>query len=196
MLTNNTRGENATVYQFAIVDDPDHLTAEELSELRWSTLKSAKTLKVSSSRALPGQYIIFRKSPESKSELPSSYEKYPYQIQYDKVTYAAISSTSLYNGGVITAVTSNNAIAGDITYTWQRCRTSTGTFETITSGKGYAASKYTIKDSDVGYYIRVVISNTSITGEKASVISKNSGKIAKDPMASATPTPSPAPSTP
>ena len=196
MLTNNTKGENATVYQFAIVDDPDNLTAEELSELRWSTLKSAKTLKVSSSRALPGQYIIFRKSPESKSELPSSYEKYPYQIQYDKVTYAAISSTSLYNGGVITAVTSNNAIAGDITYTWQRCQTSTGTFETISSGKGYAASKYTIKDSDVGYYIRVVISNTSITGEKASVISKNSGKIAKDPMATATPTPSPTPTTP
>ena len=195
MLTNNTRGENATVYQFAIVDDPDNLTAEDLSELRWSTLKSSKTLKVSSSRALPGQYIIFRKAPESKSELPSSYEKYPYRIQYDKVTYAGITSTSMYPGGVISAVTSNNAIAGEITYTWQRCQTATGTFETITSGEGYEASKYTIRESDVGYYIRVVISNTSTTGEKASVISRNSGKIAKDPTATATPTPSPAPAT-
>ena len=102
----------------------------------------------------------------------------------------------MYPGGVISAVTSNNAIAGEITYTWQRCQTATGTFETITSGEGYEASKYTIRESDVGYYIRVVISNTSITGEKASVISKNSGKIAKDPMATATPTPSPTPTTP
>ena len=183
MITNNTKGEDATVYQYAIVDDPDNLTAEELSGLRWSTLKAAKTMKVSSSKALPGQYLIFRKAPEGKAELPSNYEKHPYQIQYDKVTYAAFSSTSLYPGGVITAVTSNNAIAGEITYTWQKCQTSTGEFVTIASGTGYNASKYTIKDSDVGYYIRVVISNTSVTGEKASVISRNSGKIAKDPTA-------------
>ncbi len=195
MITNNTKGENATVYQFTIVDNPDRLTPEELSELRWSTLKAAKTLKVSSSRALPGQYLIFRKASEAKAELPSNFEKYPYPVQYDKVTYAGISTTSMYPGGVISAVTSNNAIAGEITYTWQRCQTSTGTFETITSGEGYEASKYTIRDSDVGYYIRVVISNTSITGEKASVISRNSGKIAKDPTASR-PTPSPAPEKP
>ena len=191
MLTNNTSGENATVYQYAIVDDPDNMTAEQLSELRWSTLKAAKTLKVSSSKALPGQYFIFRVSPEVKAELPSDFEKYPYQIQYDKVTYAAISSTSLYPGGVISAVTSNNAISGEITYTWQRCQTATGDFQTITSGTGYANSKYTIKESDVGYYIRVVISNVSATGEKASVTSRNSGKIAKDPMATVTPTPTP-----
>ena len=194
MLTNKTTGEDGVTYQYAIVDDPDNLTPEDLSGLKWATLKVGKTLKVSSSKALPGQYLIFRKAPETKAELPSSYEKYPYQIQYDKVTYAGISNTSLYPGGVISAVTSNNAIAGEITYTWQRCQTSTGTFETITSGKGYAASKYTIKDSDVGYYIRVEISNTSITGETASVISRNSGKIAKDPTATATP--SPAPTTP
>lgn len=196
MLTNKTIGEKGVIYQYAIVDDPDNLTPEELSGLKWATLKAAKTLKVSSSKALPGQYFIFRKAPQTKSELPSVYEKYPYQIQYDKVTYAGISSTSLYPGGVISAVTSNNAIAGEITYTWQRCQTATGNFETITSGKGYAASKYTIKDSDVGYYIRVEISNTSTTGEKASVISRNSGKIAKDPTVTATPTPSPAPVTP
>ncbi len=195
-LTNNTSGENGVAYQYAIVDEPDNLTPEELSGLKWATLKASKTLKVSSSKALPGQYLIFRKSPQDKSELPSSYQKYPYQIQYDKVTFAGISSTSFYPGGVITAVTSNNAISGDITYTWQRSQKATGDFVNIATGTGYAASKYTIKDSDVGYYIRVVVSNTSATGEVASAISRNSGKIAKDPMAEVTPTPSPAPTTP
>lgn len=183
MLTNNTSAADGVNYQYAIVDDPDNLTAEELSELKWSTLKAAKTIKVSSSRALTGQYLIFRVAAEGKNELPSAYEKYPYQIQYDKVTYAAISNTSLYPGGVITAVTGNNAIAGEITYTWERSDKAAGTYTKITSGTGYAASQYTIKDSDVGYYIRVVISNTSVTGEKASATSKCSGKIVKDPTA-------------
>ena len=182
ILTNNTTVKDGTDYQYAIVDDPDNMTGEELSELKWSTLKASKTVKVSSSRALTGKYLIFRVTATNKGELPSEYVKYPYQIIYDKVTYAAISNTSLYPGGVITAVTGNNAISGEITYTWERCDTVNGTYTTITSGTGYAASQYTIKDSDIGYYIRVKISNTStVTGESASVTSKSSGKIIKDP---------------
>ncbi len=192
MITNNTDAKDGKNYQYAIVDDPDNLTPEELSALKWSTLKATKTIKVGSTKALTGQYLIFRVAAESKDELPSTYEKYPYQIQYDKVCYAAISNTSLYPGGVITAVTSNNAISGEITYTWERSTTANGTYTPITTGTGYAASTYTIRDEDIGYYIRVVISNTSITGETASVTSKNSGKIVKDPTAT-TPTPSPSP---
>ena len=191
MITNNTTEKNGVNYQYAVVENPDNLSAEELSELKWSTLKAGKTVKISSTKALTGQYFIFRVAAESKQELPSSYEKYPYQILYDKVTYAAISNTSLYPGGVITAVTGNNAISGEITYTWERSATANGTYTEIASGTGYANSKYTIKESDIGYYIRVVISNTSVTGEKASVTSKCSGKIVKDPTA---PTPSPTPS--
>lgn len=193
VLTNLTTATNPTVYQYAIVDNPAALTAEDLSGLKWSTLKAAKTLKISSTKALPGQYFIFRVAPESKAELPSAYEVYPYPIQYDKVCYAAISTTSLYPGGVISAVTSNNAISGDITYTWERSQTLTGTYTKITSGTGYENSKYTIKKEDIGYYIRVVISNTSATGEEASVISKSSGKIAQDPTATVSPTVTPTP---
>jgi len=192
MITNNTDAKTGKNYQYAIVDDPDNLTAEELSALKWSTLKATKTLKVSSTRALPGKYIIFRVAAESKDELPSAYEKYPYQIQYDKVTYAAISNTSLYPGGVITAVDSNNDKYGENTYTWERSTTANGTYTPITTGTGVAAKTYTIREEDVGYYIRVTISNTSITGETASVTSKSSGKIVKDPTApSPTPTPTP-----
>lgn len=191
MITNNTTTKDGRDYQYAIVDDPDNMTGEELSELKWSTLKTTKTVKVSSSRALTGKYLIFRVAAKSKSELPSEFVKYPYQIIYDKVTYAAISNTSLYPGGVITAVTGNNAISGEITYTWERSDTANGTYTTIASGTGYAASQYTIKNSDIGYYIRVKISNTSaVTGESASVTSKSSGKIIKDPTAPAT-TPTP-----
>lgn len=192
MITNNTDAKDGRNYQYAIVDDPDNLTPEELSALKWSTLKATKTIKVGSTKALTGQYLIFRVAAESKDELPSTYEKYPYQIQYDKVCYAAISNTSLYPGGVITAVTSNNSISGEITYTWERSNTANGTYTPITTGTGYAASTYTIREEDIGYYIRVVISNTSITGETASVTSKNSGKIVKDPTAP-TPTPTPTP---
>lgn len=188
VITNNTNAKDGTNYQYAIVDDPDRLTPEELSELKWSTLKAAKSVRVSSTKALTGKYLIFRVLAGSKSELPSAYQKYPYRILYDKVAYAAISTTSYYPGGVITAVTSNNAIAGDITYTWERSATSNGTYTAITSGTGYANSMYTIKESDIGYYIRVVISNTSQTGEKASATSSSSGKIVKDPTA---PTPTP-----
>ncbi len=195
-ITNNTSTLDGTNYQYAIVDDPDNLTAEELGDLKWSTLKAAKTVKLSSTKALTGKYLIFRVTAASKDELPSVYEKYKYQIQYDKVTYAAISNTSLYPGGVITAVTSNNAISGEITYTWERGDKASGEYTVICSGTGYANSMYTIKEEDIGSYIRVVISNTSsVTGETASVTSKCSGKIVKDPMAP-TPTPSPAPATP
>ena len=194
VLTNNTTVRDGSDYQYAIVDDPDNMTGEELSDLKWSTLKATKTVKVGSSKALTGKYVIFRVAAKSKNELPSEFVKYPYQIIYDKVTYAALSSTSLYPGGVFTAVTGNNAISGEITYTWERSDTANGTYTTITSGTGYAASQYTIKESDIGYYIRVKISNTSaVTGESASVTSKNSGKIIKDPTA---PTPSPAPDKP
>jgi len=194
VLTNKTSTLDGINYQYAIVDDPDNLTGEELSEVKWSTLKAGKTLKVSSSKALTGKYFIFRVAAENKEELPSVYQKYPYQIQYDKVTYAAISNTSLYPGGVITAVTSNNAISGDITYTWERSDKINGTYTEIQSGIGYANSKYTIKESDIGYYIRVKISNkSSVTNETAIVISKSSGKIVKDPT-KPTPTPTPSPS--
>lgn len=193
VLTNHTTATDPVNYQYAVVDDPDNLTAEELSELSWFSLKATKTLKVSSTRALTGQYLIFRVAAETKEELPSAYVKYPYQILYDKVTYAAISNTSLYPGGVITAVTSNNAISGDIVYTWERCNTVNGTYTEICSGIGYANSKYTIKDGDIGYYIRVKISNTSVAGETASITSKSSGKIVKDPTVTATPSPTPIP---
>lgn len=192
-LTNISTSANSVNYQFAVVDDPDNLTAEELSELKWSTLKAGKTVKVSSSKALTGSYLIFRVTAESKMELPSAYEKYPYPVLYDKVTYAALSATSHYPGGVISVATSNNAISGDIKYVWQRSSTANGTYTDITSGTGYANSKYTITNEDVGYYIRVVVSNTSMTGEKAEVISRNSGKIARDPSVSPTPVPTPAP---
>ena len=195
VLTNNTTARDGVDYQYAIVDDPDTMTGEELSELKWSTLKATKTVKVSSSKALTGKYLIFRVAAKNKGELPSAYEKYPYQIQYDKVTYAAISNTSLYPGGVITAVTGNNAISGDITYTWERSDAINGNYTVIRTGTGYEQSKYTIQESDIGHYIRVTISNTSaVTGERASVTSKSSGKIIKDPTA--TPAPSPAPTTP
>lgn len=194
MITNNTTTKDGVDYQYAIVDDPDNMTGEELSELKWSTLKATKTVKVSSSKALTGKYLIFRVAAKNKGELPSEFVKYPYQILYDKVTYAAISNTSLYPGGVISAVTGNNAISGQITYTWEKSDTVNGTYTAIMSGEGYAASQYTIKESDIGYYIRVKISNTSaVTGESAIVTSKSSGKIIKDPTA---PTPSPAPTTP
>ncbi len=192
VLTNKTSTLDGVNYQYAVVDNPDNLTGEELSEVKWSTLRAGRTLKVSSSKALTGKYFIFRVAAGSKNELPSVYQKYPYQIQYDKVTYAAISNTSLYPGGVITAVTSNNAISGDITYTWERSNKSNGTYTEIQSGIGYENSKYTIKESDIGYYIRVRISNTSsITNETASVTSRSSGRIVRDPMA---PTPAPSPS--
>lgn len=195
VLTNNTTARDGVDYQYAIVDNPDTMTGEELSELKWSTLKATKTVKVSSSKALTGKYLIFRVAAKNKGELPSAYQKYPYQIQYDKVTYAAISNTSLYPGGVITAVTGNNAISGDITYTWERSDAINGNYTVIRTGTGYESSKYTIQESDIGYYIRVTISNTSrVTGERASVTSKSSGKIIKDPTA--TPAPSPAPTTP
>lgn len=195
MITNNTTAKDGVDYQYAIVDDPDNMTGEELSELKWSTLKASKTVKVGSSKAQTGKYLIFRVAAKNKGELPSEFVKYPYQILYDKVTYATISSTSHYPGGVISAVTGNNAISGEITYTWEKCDTANGTYTTITSGTGYEASQYTIKESDIGYYIRVKISNTSaVTGESASATSKSSGKIIKDPTAPA-PTPSPAPAT-
>mgnify|MGYP001035392231 CR=1 FL=1 len=189
-LTNTATSVN---YQFAVVDDPDNLTAEELSELKWSTIKAGKTVKVSSTKALTGSYLIFRVTAESKMELPSTYEKYPYPILYDKVTYAALSATSHYPGGVISVATSNNAISGDIKYVWQRSSTANGTYTDIASGTGYANSKYTITNDDVGYYIRVIVSNTSVTGEKAEVISRNSGKIARNPAVSPTPVPTPTP---
>lgn len=193
VLTNTTTSTAPVNYQYAVVENPDNLTSEDLGELKWTTLKAGKTSKVSSSKALTGQYLIFRVSADNKLELPSYYQKYPYQICYDKVTYASISATSFFPGGVITAATSTNAISGNIKYTWQRSSTMNGTYTEIASGTGYENSKYTIKDSDIGYYIRVVISNTSVTGEYAEVISKSSGKIAKDPTKNPTPTPAPTP---
>ena len=57
----------------------------------------------------------------------------------------------------------------------------TGAYTKITSGTGYEASKYTIQEGDIGYYIRVTISNVSSAGETAQATSKSTGKIAKDP---------------
>ncbi|MCH5272768.1 MAG: hypothetical protein J1E35_03770 [Lachnospiraceae bacterium] len=193
VVTNNTSSADSVDYQYAIVSDPDNMTPEELSEVKWSTLKAGKTVKISSTKAVLGSYFIFRVAADGKSELPSRYEKYPYPILYDKVTYAAISSTSMYPGGVITAVTSNNAISGDIKYVWQRSSTLSGTYTDIMSGTGAENSKYTIKESDIGYYIRVVISNVSTTGEYAEAISKSSAKVIKDPTIKVTPTPTPTP---
>lgn len=180
-LINNTTTMDPVDYQYAIVEDPYNLTPEELSEVKWSSLRASKTVKVGNSKALTNYYLIFRVVTSGRNELPSEYEIYPYPIVYDKVSFAALSTTSLFPGGEITATTSNNPIAGTITYRWERSQTITGTYTEITTGTGYEASKYTIREEDIGYYIRVVISNVSASGEKAEVTSKNTGKIAQDP---------------
>ncbi len=181
VLVNNTLSTEPVDYQYAIVENPYDMTPEELSSVKWSTLKAEKTVKVGSSKALPEHYLIFRTATAGRDELPSEFEIYPYPIRYDKVSFAAISTTSLYPGGEITAVTGNNAIYGEITYTWERSDVLTGAYTKITSGTGYEASKYTIQEGDIGYYIRVTISNVSSAGETAQATSKSTGKIAKDP---------------
>lgn len=180
-LTNNTSERDPVDYQYAIVTDPASMTAEELSDVKWNLLKSAKTIKIGSSKAPQGDYVIFRVATTAKNELPSEFEIYEYPISYDKVTFAAVATTSLFPGGEITASKSNNAIYGEVTYIWERSEAANGTYTTITSGTGIAASKYTIREEDIGYYIRVRISNVSATGEEAETISKNTGRIAKDP---------------
>ena len=90
------------------------------------------------------------------------------------------------NGSTLTsAVTFTGTPTPDLTYTWQRCTSSTD-FATCTTISGATASTYVLTDTDAAKYIRSVVTATNTTAPAAVGTSAVTAVIA--PVAPAAPT--------
>lgn len=150
--------------QVAIVTPEDQKTITDwndldVSELKWTSIKAKKSLKLAYSKVPKGSYLLYRIAAE-EGELPSTYVRSA-QINHDSVTYADISTDGAEPavGTKLTAVISTNVSITDVICHWQRCadiKAAQPIWEEITTG-----ATYTLTEADAGKYIRIYFEETT-----------------------------------
>lgn len=171
-------------YQVAVLD-PEHpdyakvLAGErdniDISELKWTSIKAGKTMKLANKKAPKGSFLLYRIAGE-EGNLPSTYV-FSEELKYDALTYAGIDSTKKTVGDELTAVTSTN-LMGDtsLTYQWQECADPKADPAEWTAISGATSEKYTLADAQVGKYIRVVITKGETSMESDYIGPVKAGK--------------------
>lgn len=133
----------------------------DISNLKWTTIKAGKTLKLAYTKVPKGSVLLYRMAGE-EDMLPTTYLRTE-PINYNAITYAAISSTTYAVGDVLNAVISTNVNLADVTCHWQRCsdiKAENPTWTEITTG-----ATYTVTEADIGSYLRIYFDEASGTWE-------------------------------
>ena len=160
-------------YQVGVItpEDPEYAkigTAEEndidLSDIKWTSIKGGKTLKISNKKVPEGSYLIYRIAGED-GQLPSTYllsEK----VNYDSITYAGVTYDKKAETQTLMAVASTNMYDGSgairtdlLTFRWQSCANAKAENPEWKDIEGATGATFTLTDAQNGQYVRVVITD-------------------------------------
>lgn len=177
----NTGGivvENSSEYKYQV----GVITAEEwkdiadsqdidLSGMKWTSIKGGKTLKISNKKVPKGSYLVYRIAGEN-GQLPSTYKIYG-PMEYNELTYAGMTATTLAAGQTVEAQVSTNLTLTDehLSFQWQRCKDVKADEPVWEDIAGAVKASYELTNDDAQQYIRVrITNNVSISGVNKEII--------------------------
>lgn len=182
----NTGGivvENTTEYKYQV----GVITAEEwaeigdaqddidLSNMKWTSIKGGKTLKISNKKVPKDSYLIFRIAGED-GQLPSTYQIYG-PMAYNELTYAGIASGKKAAGETLEAVVSTNFVKKadgtyeGLTFQWQRCANIKADAPEWVDIPGATNPTYELTNDDATQYVRVVVTNkVTVSGVNKEIV--------------------------
>ena len=161
IITNNSDYK----YQVAVLEPghPDYPAAGatidpnnvDISDLKWTSVKAGKTLKLANKKVPKDSYLIYRIAGEN-GELPSTYvvsEK----MEYNALTYAGIAESKKNSGETLTAVWSTNLKKEDVIFQWQTCEDPKDADKIWDNIAGATADTFVLTNDQKELYVRVVI---------------------------------------
>lgn len=157
-----------------------------LADMKWTSIKAGKMLKISNKKVPKGSYLVYRIAGED-DQLPSTYRIYG-PMEYDHITYAGIADGTVAAGQTLTAVPSTNftikanGTYENLTFQWQTCadvKAATPVWTNV--GTASNSPNYELTNAIANQYIRVVI--TDAHGNVKESDHKGPVKEVKDPAA-------------
>ncbi len=170
----NTGGivvENSSEYKYQVgvitaeewkaTTDPEDI---DLSGMKWTSIKGGKTLKISNKKVPKGSYLVYRIAGEN-GQLPSAYKIYG-PMEYNELTYAGMTATTMAAGQTVEAQVSTNLVLTDsgLSFQWQRCKDVKAEEPQWEDIAGATKSSYELTNEDAQHYIRVRITNNVSVG--------------------------------
>lgn len=133
-----------------------------LANMKWTSIKPGKMLKISNKKVPEGSYLVYRIAAED-GQLPSSYRIYG-PMAYNELTYVGVAPGRRAAGETIEAVVSTNFVKkldgtyDGLTFQWQRSDSKAEGAE-WTDIAGATGSTYVLTNDDSQKYVRVVVTN-------------------------------------
>lgn len=139
-----------------------------LANMKWTSIKADKMLKISNKKVPKGSYLVYRIAAED-GQLPSTYRIYG-PMEYNELTYAGIAPGKRAAGETIEAVVSTNFVKKNdgtydgLTFQWQRCANVNVETPEWTDIPGATKPTYELTNDDSTQYVRVVVTNRVTVG--------------------------------
>ncbi|MBQ8878436.1 MAG: hypothetical protein IJ029_06880 [Lachnospiraceae bacterium] len=139
-----------------------------LANMKWTSIKAGKMLKISNKKVPKGSYLVYRIAAED-GQLPSTYRIYG-PMEYNELTYAGIAPGKRAAGETIEAVVSTNFVKKNdgtydgLTFQWQRCANIKAETPEWTDIPGATKPTYELTNDDSTQYVRVVVTNRVTVG--------------------------------
>jgi hypothetical protein len=139
-----------------------------LTNIKWTSIKEGKMLKLSNKKVPKGSYLVYRIAAED-GQLPSTYRVYG-PLEYNELTYAGIAPGKAVAGGTLEAVVStnfekkNDGTYEGLTFQWQRCADIKAATPEWTDIPGATNPTYEMSNDDASQYVRVVVTNRVTIG--------------------------------
>ena len=170
----NTGGivvENTTEYKYQvgvitpeeweeIGDSQDDIN---LTDMKWTSIKAGKMLKISNKKVPKGSYLVYRIAAED-GQLPSTYRIYG-PMEYNELTYAGIAPGKAAAGETLEAVVSTNfekksdGTYEGLTFQWQRSANKQASDEEWENIPGATKPTYELTNDESTQYVRLVVTN-------------------------------------
>ena len=162
--------ENKSAYRYQVgvitpeewAEITDLQNAVDLAEIKWTSVKAGKMLKISNKKVPKDSYLIYRIAAE-EGQLPSTYVVYG-PMKYDELAYVGIASGKAAAGETLEAVVSTNftkkadGTYEGLTFQWQTSDSKAEGAE-WKNISGATAPTYTLTNDEAGKYVRVVVTN-------------------------------------
>jgi len=133
-----------------------------LANMKWTSIKPGKMLKISNKKVPQGSYLVYRIAAD-EGQLPSTYRIYG-PMEYNELTYVGTAPGKRAAGETIEAVVSTNFVKKNdgtydgLTFQWQRSDSKLEGAE-WTDIAGATKPEYVLTNDDAHKYVRVVVTN-------------------------------------
>lgn len=161
-------------YQVGVITPEDWEELEDsqddinLANMKWTSIKAGKMLKISNKKVPKGSYLVYRIGAED-GQLPSTYRIYG-PMEYNELTYAAIAPGKAAAGETLEAVVStnfekkNDGTYDGLTFQWQRSANKLAAEDEWDNIPGATNPTYIMTNDDSTKYVRVVVTNRVTVG--------------------------------